>query len=760
MRDSEGEGNLIKGFKENDNYLLTDDEREEKKDNSKRNKFILIFIIILVILVGIIVILIIFLSNDDSDSESKDEEKIDPANEIDTIPNEEMNKARNAFKHLTYNETTNGNYSLDYNLFIPKNYTKEKKYPLIMFIEDGSLVGPGKSKSPLDETVGGPIWATDREQEKHECFVLVPHYNEALIDDNRGNYYISEYINVTVRLINNLIEEYSINPDRIYSTGQSMGAMTTLYLLANYPNLLAAGLIVDGQWYLQDLVGLVNATFTYFAAGGDEKAFNGQTEVKKYFDSLNLSYGELTEVDAQEKVENLNKMANSMYNLSYPYNFITYKKGSVFPPNTKKIMEHMASFKYGYRIDIVRDWIFQQNRIKCEEGSYYSEDGKCADINFCKVSKKDSSCKECIYGYYLTSDRSACTRDENCETGNKENGECFTCKIDYYMDLQEKNCKDSTIDERYRFCIIVDNGVCNECQSAYFLSDDHKCTITPNCSISNNSLCIECQEGFYLGYDQRCCSTEKCIYSYMGDCNECSDGYYLEVESETCIESTDNFINCKKNNYFYPERCDLCKNDFYISLKDYLCYDNTQPGPFYKCQITNYLGEKCQNCIDGYYIGRIDSNCSRIPGCLHSLDENTCLECDEFYCIDNKGDCIDNYYVIDPDEKYYFRCKNLTADGTKCDTCERDFNVTEEGICFDDGHCAVFEDGKCKKCQEDNPWGYLTYCLNEVFGCVDSFLNHCIRCDDIMDLNFCTECEEGYEIDEYGDCVEIEYNSE
>ena len=50
-----------------------------------------------------------------------------------------------------------------------------------------------------------------------------------------------------MRLIEKICEDYSINKDRIYSTGQSMGAMTTLYLLANYPNLLAAGLIVDGQ---------------------------------------------------------------------------------------------------------------------------------------------------------------------------------------------------------------------------------------------------------------------------------------------------------------------------------------------------------------------------------------------------------------------------------------------------------------------------------------------------------------------------------
>jgi len=161
-------------------------------------------------------------------------------------------------------------------------------------------------------------------------------------------------------------EEYSINKDRIYSTGQSMGAMTTLYLLSNYQNLLSAGLIIDGQWKLDELKGLINSAFTYFAAEGDAKAYKGQTEVKEFLDSLNITYGTLSDLNATDKVENLNKSAEEMYDLNYFYNFITYKKGTVLPPNSKSSNEHMASFKYGYRIDKVRDWIFKQNRIQSE----------------------------------------------------------------------------------------------------------------------------------------------------------------------------------------------------------------------------------------------------------------------------------------------------------------------------------------------------------------------------------------------------------
>ena len=79
-------------------------------------------------------------------------------------------------------------------------------------------------------------------------------------------------------------------------------------------------------------------------------------------------------------------------------------------------------------------------------------------------------------------------------------------------------------------CKKVENGICIECDISYYLSsNDHKCTITPNCSLSENTLCTKCDSGFYLGLDHRCCSVEKCIYSYQGICNECEDGYYFDT---------------------------------------------------------------------------------------------------------------------------------------------------------------------------------------------------------------------------------------
>ena len=467
--------------------LIKNDESDKIVTKSPKKKFWIIAIIsILVVLIIIFIILIftVFKNDDSEDSEEDSEENYDEPTVLDTIPSEELNRARDSFMQFNYTEN---NAFLSYNLFIPENYNSShnKKYPLVVFIGDASTVGQ-EVTYPIYQTVGGPIWATDTVQKKHNCFVLVPQFKGVIIDD-RGGYSKTEDINVTSRLILEIIKTYNIDSNKIYGTGQSMGAMTTLYLLANNQNLFTAGLIVDGQWIKDELLGLVNASFTYFAAGGDEKAFNGQNEIKEYLGNQNISYGCLTEVNAKEKVEILNDMVKNIYELGYQHNFITYKNGSVLP-STGSMVEHMASFKYGYRIETVRDWIFEQNKIKCEKELYYSEDGKCSLTNFCYTAKEDHSCSKCIYGYYLSSDEASCTQDINCKNGNKETGQCNYCISNYYLDRKDNTCKSNLGEEKFKFCKVVDNGVCIECQMYYHLSQDNQCSISQNYTISENYI--------------------------------------------------------------------------------------------------------------------------------------------------------------------------------------------------------------------------------------------------------------------------------
>ena len=675
-------------------------------------------------------------------------------NNLDTINPEELIKARNNFKQYIYIDTIDDSIIIKYNFFIPKLFSQKKKYPLVVFFGDERMVGK-EVTAPLTQSVGGVVWATDTFQKKHKCFVLVPKYNEIIMDD-QNDFLNNEYLNVAARLISLIKTKYNIDPKRVYGTGQSMGGMITLYLLANYQNLFAAGLIVDGQWKTEELKGLINSTFTYITSEGDEKAFNGQNDVKLYFTFNMIKYGSISNLDAQEDVNKLDIYVKNIFSLGYRHNFISYAKGTVFSSKSRTKNEHIASFNYGYRIEAVKDWLFSQ-RKKNYEDMYLSQDGRYIYTNFCEKTNEENLCIECIEGYYLSNDKLSCIKTQNCETGDNKKGLCKQCKEKYYLDMRDRICKSYLHIKEYKFCKTVIRGVCISCEKNYYLDRFNKCSQSPNCFKAKNNKCTECLEGYHFGLDNICTNIEKCIYTdNNNECKECEDGYFYDKFYKACNLSTSHFANCKSNSYYKKEKCGVCKNNYYLSQFDYLCYDNTKEGPFYKCQISNFKGDLCQFCIDGYILGKTDFKCTKIEGCIKSQNENTCLECDDGYCLDNVGKCIINYEDIEDRKMFYYRCKLLEKSEDKCKICENNIIPNKEGICYDDIHCDNKDkNGVCQKCQKENPYGYNSYCLNKFVGCVDSFLKNCIKCDNIFNLDICTECEEGYSIDEEGKCVQL-----
>ena len=173
----ERESDLVKGFGDkpgNDN--------PESNSHKNKMKFIIIGSIILVIIAIVILVLVLVLVvfKKDDEKEGEDTYHEESSSEIDTIPNSEMNKARESFKQYQYIDTVNSSYILEYNLFIPSGYTKEKKYPLVLFIGDASLVDKD-IKTPITETVGGTIWATNRIQKKLNVSFLLLNIERLLL---------------------------------------------------------------------------------------------------------------------------------------------------------------------------------------------------------------------------------------------------------------------------------------------------------------------------------------------------------------------------------------------------------------------------------------------------------------------------------------------------------------------------------------------------------------------------------------------------
>ena len=351
----------------------------------------------------------------------------------------------------------------------------------------------------------------------------------------------------------------------------------------------------------------------------------------------------------------------------------------------------------------------------------------------------------------MTYYNNSCTQEKNCKYGDKDLGICYQCQENNYLDLKDGKCKSNQENNDYKFCSIISEK-CTFCDSLYYLSEDKKCTETKNCASAKNGICESCIENFYLGKDNFCTNVENCAYSFMYICNECIDNFYYNINSLKCEKiNNDKFKNCKSS--FNGTQCDFCKSNYYLSLVDHLCYNNEEKGNLYKCVITDDTGKLCYQCEKGYYWGVKDFKCSKIEGCalLSEKNDEKCSECEETFCLNLKnGICFNNENSPNNEnELIYFNCNKTNEEGTFCEECINDNFEIINGVCYNIEGCEKLEDGKCIECKEKSQ------CLNKDFGCVDSFNDGCLKCDNSLDFDICDECKEGYELDKDGICVKI-----
>ena len=229
------------------------------------------------------------------------------------------------FEQKTFTDDETG-LSITYNLYLPEGYDEAASYPMVVFIGDSTCAGDDPTYS-LTQGRGALVWATDEWQSVNPTIVAVPTYPETILDDHNG-YTTTEYVELTKRYIDYMCEEYAVDAERIYGTGQSMGCMTTLILASEYPDLYAACMFVDGQWDISALSGLKDQTFVYFAAEDDTSAWSGAQEVMEMFDSGNVSY-EYVQWDGTWSVDELSSAAKELFSADENQYFISWKTGTI-----------------------------------------------------------------------------------------------------------------------------------------------------------------------------------------------------------------------------------------------------------------------------------------------------------------------------------------------------------------------------------------------------------------------------------------------
>jgi lysophospholipase L1-like esterase/dienelactone hydrolase len=140
---------------------------------------------------------------------------------------------------------------LGYRLLPPKDYNPAKKYPLVLFLHGAGERGTD-NKAQLK--YGAPLFLKPEMRDKFPCFVVAPQcppeQTWSAVKGWTGPNAFEEQPTAPMQLVlgalDAVLKEFSIDQDRLYVTGLSMGGYGTWDLLTRQPERWAAAVPVCG----------------------------------------------------------------------------------------------------------------------------------------------------------------------------------------------------------------------------------------------------------------------------------------------------------------------------------------------------------------------------------------------------------------------------------------------------------------------------------------------------------------------------------
>lgn len=248
---------------------------------------------------------------------------------------------------------------LKYNLYIPKDLAAEEKYPLVQFIHDAGPCGPDPQFT-LTQGVGAVVWAAPEFQARHKCFVLAPQFDVPSIVDDEGH--VDSRLDTLKRLLDHLCEKYPVDRTRLYTTGQSMGCMSSIVLNCRYPNLFAASYLVAGQWSERDIPNLEKARLWMICSVGDAKAFPGMNQIACELESRGVRVARKV-IDARASQDELTAATKELVSGGTGVIYTPFAIESVADGwHSRGGAHHVTTWQYAYGLEAAQEWLFAQQR--------------------------------------------------------------------------------------------------------------------------------------------------------------------------------------------------------------------------------------------------------------------------------------------------------------------------------------------------------------------------------------------------------------
>ena len=282
----------------------------------------------------------------------------------DEIREEGIKAAVRTFRQFEFSLLQAGNgeeKKLLYNLYIPENLEKGKKYPLVLFIHDmGSC--SADVKNTLIQGKGATVWAADAWQKRQPCFVLAPCYERQCANDD---FQVTWEADATIGLVKELLLQYAaIDEKRIYGTGQSMGCMMLCELMLRNPGFFGGCFLVAGQWNPKTMGSVKKENIWILVSEKDFKAFPIMGECMK---AVEENGGRVTRgsLNARDSLETQNQKIREIARSGEHVFFTWFENDSVIAEDTEEIKPwfyHVQTWKHAYDLEAVGDWLFAQKR--------------------------------------------------------------------------------------------------------------------------------------------------------------------------------------------------------------------------------------------------------------------------------------------------------------------------------------------------------------------------------------------------------------
>jgi len=159
---------------------------------------------------------------------------------------------------------------LPYRLFVPLGYDRTRKYPLVFWLHGNDGRGNDNIKQLTKENqLGSHFWITDEAQAKLTAFVFAPQcptgQNWSEPEFNQP----SRWLVLAVEALTKVEKDFSIDPDRVYLVGQSMGGLGVWSLLQNYRGHWAAAIILSAYDTFSNIPAIADVPLWVFQGDAD-----------------------------------------------------------------------------------------------------------------------------------------------------------------------------------------------------------------------------------------------------------------------------------------------------------------------------------------------------------------------------------------------------------------------------------------------------------------------------------------------------------